>query len=443
MMILHLSDIHFRYPICTKEYDPDKPFRTLLMQDSSRKAQQLGPVNAILITGDISYCGSPTEYSFAHNWLIELAKKTGCPPEQIFMVPGNHDVDQSIIKKNPNIRISQQAITTSSERRREKEFFELLQNEDIGRALFEPLKSYNEFAAKFNCQIYSPDRLFWRQDLALDESTTLRIHGLTSTILSGAKLHEGIEDQPTSLYLSPYQTAIDPVDGIVNLVMSHHPPDWFMDQSEIEDNICERAVLHLFGHKHRQRYIFEERYARFAAGAVNPDRHELGWEPGYNLIELSTIQENFRKYLKIVAHLRVLQKSPEQFTPKMSRQNTPFFECKIPIGNISETQKWQYAPLDDGEKLSDLTPENLKKELLQKEDRHMKDEIIRNLVYRFFCLPSSQRREISFRLGLISELEMALPEPERYGRALVQAREKDLLLQVSDEIKKAEEMLHE
>jgi IclR family acetate operon transcriptional repressor len=34
MLILHLSDIHFHHPICNADRDPDRPFRTRLMQDA-------------------------------------------------------------------------------------------------------------------------------------------------------------------------------------------------------------------------------------------------------------------------------------------------------------------------------------------------------------------------------------------------------------------------
>lgn len=50
-----------------------------------------------------------------------------------------------------------------------------------------------------------------------------------------------------------------------------------------------------------------------------------------------------------------------------------------------------------------------------------------NLVFRFWNLTISQRREITLSLGLIEESEMSLPEPERYGRALLRASERGLL----------------
>ena len=37
MLILHLSDIHFCYPACVSDSDPDEPFRTRLLQDARER----------------------------------------------------------------------------------------------------------------------------------------------------------------------------------------------------------------------------------------------------------------------------------------------------------------------------------------------------------------------------------------------------------------------
>lgn len=57
----------------------------------------------------------------------------------------------------------------------------------------------------------------------------------------------------------------------------------------------------------------------------------------------------------------------------------------------------------------------------------MGDPSTRNLVFRFWNLKSSERREIAVRLGLITEEELKLPEAERYGRALIRASERGQL----------------
>lgn len=68
----------------------------------------------------------------------------------------------------------------------------------------------------------------------------------------------------------------------------------------------------------------------------------------------------------------------------------------------------------------------------------MGDERTRNLVLRFWGLASSQRREISENLDLLEASEMDLPEPERYGRALMRAGERKLLGRLADQIEQME-----
>lgn len=156
-----------------------------------------------------------------------------------------------------------------------------------GRTLFEPLGAYNEFAARFNGQVFH-ERLAWNQVLVFAQGMTLRIHGFNSTLLSRAVTDDGQDDKQLSLYPSPWQTALlDPDPNILNPVMAHHPPDWLMDQDEVEGAVQERAAIHLSGHKHQQRINKDDPYIRLGAGAVNPDAGEPGWHPAYNLIELS------------------------------------------------------------------------------------------------------------------------------------------------------------
>ena len=301
MLILHISDIHFRSPDCEDpDLDPDRPYRTRLVQDARTRTDILGPVGAILASGDIAFHGFTQEYVVAFDWLKELADACGCHLERVFVIPGNHDVDRSVITSLPATRNTQQAIKQAPHDQRERELRTQFRDPDTGPALFAPLAAYNDFAKRFNCQVYPPERLYWKQDLELEQSVNLRIYGLTSTLLSGAN---GEDDTRDSLYLSPLQTVLDPIDNVVNLVMSHHPPDWFLDQDDVNDAICARSAIHLFGHKHRQRVTQELNYIRFSAGAVNPDRYEAGWRPGYNLIRLEVAGEGPNRALVIEAHI--------------------------------------------------------------------------------------------------------------------------------------------
>lgn len=259
----------------------------------------------------------------------------------------------------------------------------------------------------------------------------LRLYGLTSTLLSRVR---GLDDAPRNLYLSPLQTVLNRLDGVVNLVMCHHPPDWFKDHDNVDDAICGRAGIHLFGHRHRQRLIRDPSYARFSAGAVNPDRNEAGWEPGYNIIQLSTTESNGTRLLDIQAHLRVWQASPDMFRARMASPTDDVFRYQIPIRGAQPTRRPMVSPVpvpvrtETSVVVADATDV----------EATMSGQRSRNLVLRFWDLASSARRDIALSLGLISAEEIQLPEPERYGRALRRAGERGQLEQLAAEIEKKE-----
>lgn len=258
----------------------------------------------------------------------------------------------------------------------------------------------------------------------------LRIYGLTSTLLSGAG---GQDDTRNSLYLSPLQTVLDPVDDVVNLVMCHHPPDWFMDQDDVEDAICGRAAIHLFGHKHRQRVMRDPSYIRFAAGAVNPDRNELGWRPAYNLIRVNVVGVGRDRALNVEARLLEWQSNPELYRPVLTPEGEDVIRHRIAIS--SRASGVMVVPravtVEAAEPAVEVETE-------ADVEAAMSDEGTRNLVFRFWNLTVSQRREITLRLGLIEEDELNLPEPERYGRALLRAGERDQLDALAHEVAQVE-----
>lgn len=434
MLLLHISDIHFRAPDCLNpDLDPDRPYRTRLIQDARALVDELGAVEAILIGGDIAFKGDPREYEVALTWIKELAQACGCPFSRVFVIPGNHDVDRSVITRTPAIRNAQAAIGRADTHSRERELRTQFSDPDTGRTLLAPVDAYNNFAKLFSCQVYSPDHLYWKQDLPLEGGVHLRIYGLTSTLLSGAG---GQNDTRESLYLSPLQTVLDPVDDVVNLVMCHHPPDWFMDQDDVNDAICGRAAIHLFGHKHRQRVAKDDSYIRFSAGAVNPDRNEPGWQPGYNLLQLNVVGEGRDRALEIEAHLRQWQSNPDQFRAVLTQQGEAVVRHRILIpGRAGPGREATVLPPAPGKiKITEPVVAEAEADV----EAAMSDENTRNLVFRFWNLTVSERRDICLGLGLINRDELKLPEPERYGRALLRAAERNLLQQLALEVAQRE-----
>ena len=188
MLLLHISDIHFRSPACLHpEQDPDRPYRTLMVQDVRNRLRRLGAAHAILVGGDIAFKGAPDEYEIAMAWIEELSSAACCPLERIFVIPGNHDVDRATISNSPAVQNAQAAIMRADDDEREHEFQTQIRDIHTGRVLCLPLTAYNNFARSFNCHIHLPNRLFWRHNLELEQGVVLRLHGLTSTLISGAR----------------------------------------------------------------------------------------------------------------------------------------------------------------------------------------------------------------------------------------------------------------
>lgn len=438
MLILHLSDIHFREPECTTpELDENRHVRTRLMQDARRRCKALGGLDAILVGGDIAFKGHPDEYDAAHDWLVQLAEQCGCPLERVYVIPGNHDIDRGVIARSQATQNTHRAIRQAADHARKNVLLAQLRDDDAGRALFSPLSAYNAFAARFNCQVSPPNNIYWRQELPLGGGLRLRINGLTSTLLSGEAGR--VEDR--DLYLSPLQTAFDPEDDVVHLVLCHHPPDWLIDGDDVDDAIRGRAAIHLFGHKHRQRVQQDTSYIRFSSGAVNPDRTEGNWQPGYNLIDLKVAGDAEARTLCIEAHVLEWQSNPDGYRAKLANDQASIWRHRIRApawgGDPEVVEASSPQPAASGA-LPQASPSGAEVPANNAGEIAMSQSSNRNLIYRFWKLAVSQRRDLINHFNLLEPGEERLLEPERYGRALLRARDKGLLEDIGREIERLE-----
>ena len=93
IVLIHLSDIHFRKRDSGSAYDLDMDLRNELLRDAIRMKDELGVITGIVITGDIAHAGKKEEFNTAAAWLNELADNIDCESENIWIVPGNHDID--------------------------------------------------------------------------------------------------------------------------------------------------------------------------------------------------------------------------------------------------------------------------------------------------------------------------------------------------------------
>ena len=73
MLLLHLSDIHFRKGEVGVAMDPNAHLRNEITRDVESFCKTIGrSPDAVLISGDIAFGGEPTEFAFAMTWLRDL-----------------------------------------------------------------------------------------------------------------------------------------------------------------------------------------------------------------------------------------------------------------------------------------------------------------------------------------------------------------------------------
>ncbi len=62
LRFVHLSDIHFSNKAVNVGFNPDRVLREAVVADIKKQRQKLGPMTAILVSGDIAYAGKKDEY---------------------------------------------------------------------------------------------------------------------------------------------------------------------------------------------------------------------------------------------------------------------------------------------------------------------------------------------------------------------------------------------
>ena len=96
MRILHLSDLHFN----SEDDDDDIELRKQYIYsffDKLKVICQKEPIQYIFITGDIGYKAKEKDYVQAEKFISSLLRVCGLDAERLFLCPGNHDVDRSVI----------------------------------------------------------------------------------------------------------------------------------------------------------------------------------------------------------------------------------------------------------------------------------------------------------------------------------------------------------
>ena len=262
-------------------YDLNRGLRHAILKDIESLQNQFEGFDGVLISGDIAYSGKLDEYIRAREWLNLICGAIKCDPGQVWCVPGNHDVDQSVHKTYAAIVDSHTALRASTDL--STDLPHRLDNLENGPLLFQPLQAYHEhFAAKYGCPTTCKFP-HWEDTLHLNDGSRLRIRGINSAYCSSRMDHR----ITAPLIVGPMQTVFYREADVVYLTICHHPPDWIKDGHEVEQALNADSHIQLFGHKHFHEHRKVNNSIILSSGAVHPARTDQDWEPRYYLLSLA------------------------------------------------------------------------------------------------------------------------------------------------------------
>lgn len=301
---IHLSDIHFGHGSVSHQWD-QRWVLELLRRDMGEllDGEEVPWPDAAFVTGDISFsgnCRSPDEFARASDWLSAIGDTARLKNHQIFVIPGNHDVqrradqDRNISRLLKDLRSGEQPLDDA------------LSDNAVDRVLLSQRQAnYLSFAADFApacCRDAEQPgaQLYWRHRLQARQGLLVRILGLNSALLCADEQDQGKlrlgREQITRSILNPL-----PLPNEVVLVLSHHPfvGGWLADEEQVSLAVRNHTDAHLSGHVHVAdmegvRAAAGRTFVRLVAGAAHGDSLPSGVPPehGYSFAAIIRTKKN-------------------------------------------------------------------------------------------------------------------------------------------------------
>jgi hypothetical protein len=429
-VLLHLSDIHF-HQWSGGTHDLDTDLRNELERDAREMRKKFPCIHGILVTGDIAFSGQRKEYEIALDWLKSICAIVNCPSENVWTTPGNHDVDRDVIKKSQTIQMYHRELRSTVPDSIDVELRKwLIEDAEAGPLLFRPMQEYVEFASKFRCQV-DHGTPYWQHILKLNDGLTLRIRGLTSTLVS-----DGLDNSAQyKLVVGNAQCMLLREDGVIYMTLCHHPPQWLLDQDAVDSALNTRAHIQLFGHKHSQRVEQINNTLRITAGAVHPERQESKWEPRYNYLALFVKNESGRRTLEVDVYPRTWKENDTEkgFSADFNSDGSDHRHFSLPL------DPWTALPSPSPERVTakEVTTSDFSASQGQTDTGGAVMDNARRLVYRFLTLPYHERIAIAQKLQLLEDEDKGIQDAEMFQRFFQRAKERVLLGELWNEVEAA------
>lgn len=260
---LHLSDMH-----CTSTERWDRrAILTSFIRDVAGVLHEEGLApQMVMVTGDVAFSGKREEYDQAERFLAQVASTLDLNPrDRWFVVPGNHDVDRSLIGPSDGDLLSGLDSQDKIE--------DVLGHSATMRLLSARLEEYYAFTERFlgAARGWREDRPF-RVDVPEVEGIPVGVLQLNSAWAAGT-------DQDTGRLLvgeaQAHEALEQASDALLKVALLHHPLEDLKECDHRIQDLLEApdgAAFILRGHLHRSRITVRQspdgRVVELAGGAL-------------------------------------------------------------------------------------------------------------------------------------------------------------------------------
>lgn len=314
LRILLLSDIHFIH--CE---DDENDYRSLetAFKEAMDDLRDRGGVTQILICGDVANTGKAEEYEKAETFIKEVYEHLGCDEKQtqLYLVPGNHDIDRDVNKSSRLAFLSLLLDPTKGD-----DFIYNAKHKELDalRILYSPLEAYHKFANMHSSAddiavgilegVPNFNNKGFRKEVKLGtlDNYVIMLHCLNSTLACDKdEVNDpgAIKSHEHKLFLTKYAYNPDTSITTVNISMMHHPLAWFENNQTMQKEFDRKFKVQIYGHIHTQSIqqdIEGTSAIRLQCGSLHPGRNgdpQL-YPPLYNILELNVSRG--------VLHLKVI-----------------------------------------------------------------------------------------------------------------------------------------
>ena len=271
---LHISDLHFGQGRHAHHRVDQELVVEELLHDAAQVREKIGSPDLVFFTGDIAFSADPAEYAAASTWTNRLLQQLKVDHKNLYIVPGNHDVDRRSASDGPTRMLIHKGLRQTPET-----IDDYLAKPTELVQLWSKLDAFADFAKPYGPVQVSHDSPFWThtEDTLLG---TVDIVGFNTVLMSFDDGDRG------SLALGKHQLKALQDRQRFRIVLQHHPPEWLHDGDELNKMLSTRAHVLLCGHIHEQRVqaispLAQTGLLRFVGGAGHEDAerpvHAYSW----------------------------------------------------------------------------------------------------------------------------------------------------------------------